>query len=594
MLSSLDTVIAFAVIMTVLCLIITILVQMISSAFALRGKNLANALSLTFQTIDPHIAEHAHALTEQILKDPILSDSLFTPKGREKANDPLWGALFEAEKELQKATSASKTTTADAESKGAIASRLEEAKTRVEAALGKVKEVASKFPDVSSRKLEPWKFLSVGGTRLGTAIRPGEVYRVLHEISELSESQAALRGIPHLLAEKATDLLNALKEPDQPAFESRGKLLAIVDVANHFGTEAQKKAIVDSVANLGATVERATTQAYDRFQRWFGSAEDRAQQWFQVHTRGLTIAFSIIAAFFLQLDTTDIFRQLRDRPGLVDALVKSAPGVLEQGAQVLDSSDTPAYHAYLLWLQNHPLFPLATLPVPATPELFRQSLAERLKAAPDKNYPVERFGAAFNLAKKTEGTDKTTDAQAAAAAYADWSKKFPTYPLDPGVFTNETTQESVSSAIKAKIENDPSAKGPPTADQTIKWLTDYDALKTDGVMAYEKSRQESFRILQATLHNAGFDLVPKPFFSRWDKEQLPYWATSYCPQLVHYLQHLLGVLMTAGLLALGAPFWFNLLKNLMNLRPAVASLVEKRPQSSPALPTAPASPPSTS
>lgn len=44
MLGSLDTVIAFAVIMTVLCLVITILVQMISAALALRGKNLANAL----------------------------------------------------------------------------------------------------------------------------------------------------------------------------------------------------------------------------------------------------------------------------------------------------------------------------------------------------------------------------------------------------------------------------------------------------------------------------------------------------------------------------------------------------------------------
>ena len=53
MLSTIDLVIAFAVIMTVLSLLITILVQMVSSAMALRGKNLANALGLTFQNIDP-------------------------------------------------------------------------------------------------------------------------------------------------------------------------------------------------------------------------------------------------------------------------------------------------------------------------------------------------------------------------------------------------------------------------------------------------------------------------------------------------------------------------------------------------------------
>ena len=52
--------------------------------------------------------------------------------------------------------------------------------------------------------------------------------------------------------------------------------------------------------------------------------------------------------------------------------------------------------------------------------------------------------------------------------------------------------------------------------------------------------------------------------------------------------------MMAGLLALGAPFWFNLLKNLMSLRPAVAALIEKRPNSAPALPTSPATPPAPS
>jgi hypothetical protein len=37
------------------------------------------------------------------------------------------------------------------------------------------------------------------------------------------------------------------------------------------------------------------------------------------------------------------------------------------------------------------------------------------------------------------------------------------------------------------------------------------------------------------------------------------------------LQYLLGVLMTAALLSLGAPFWFNALKSMSNLRPVVAS-----------------------
>src|SRR4030095_13947461 len=82
MLNTLDTVIAFAVIMTVLSLLITLVVQMVSATLSLRGKNLANALALTFQTIDPSIGKYAHSLAAQILRDPIFSDSLWQHKTR--------------------------------------------------------------------------------------------------------------------------------------------------------------------------------------------------------------------------------------------------------------------------------------------------------------------------------------------------------------------------------------------------------------------------------------------------------------------------------------------------------------------------------
>ena len=82
MLNTLDTVIAFAVIMTVLSLLITLFVQMVSATLSLRGKNLANALALTFQTIDPTIGKYAHSLAAQILRDPIFSDSLWQKKNR--------------------------------------------------------------------------------------------------------------------------------------------------------------------------------------------------------------------------------------------------------------------------------------------------------------------------------------------------------------------------------------------------------------------------------------------------------------------------------------------------------------------------------
>ena len=304
-------------------------------------------------------------------------------------------------------------------------------------------------PDVTPNRMKPWGVFSKlrDATALGSAIRPGEIYRLLHEISDLTETEAALHNIPSELVKKTVDLFACLKDRDEPAKESEAKLKEIRHVADIFATHEQQKAVIDSLANFGATVERATTEAYDRFQRWFGSAQDRAEQWFQTHVRIVTIVCSVCAAFILQLDTAEIFRKVRNQPKLAEALVKAAPGEIVE--------------------------PL-----------------------------------------NTQGYDR------ARQAFVDLEKKF---------------------------------------------------------------------------DEVGFDIVPRPFFGRWDKELTPSWAPARLPRPVaRLLAHLVGILATAGLLALGAPFWFNLLKNLMSLRPALATLVEKRPTSAPTLPPAPPSPPSPS
>lgn len=448
MLYTLDVVIAFAVIMTVMSLMVTILVQMASAALALRGKNLANALSLTFQTIDSQVGEHAHALANYVLRDPILSDSLFADKTRAVAEG--------------RPTS---------ESSGSLST-------------------------ASTARGEPWKFLTPGAMHVATAVRPGEVYRLLHELSELKQEESDRRGIDRRLVTMAGRLLSTLGVPDGLAKEAEAKLRVVQQVAGIFTTAEQQKAVINSLGNFGATVERATTQAYDRFQRWFGSAQDRAEQWFQMHVRGLTVAFSIAAAVLLQLDTVDIFHQLRAQPALAAAIAKAGSGVVADGEHVLNATDTPAYHTYLLWLQRHPLYSLARLPSPGNRDAYRAALAMRLAAGDQK--------------------------------------------------------------------------------VTAEWLREYDNLFSAGTAAFQKASRETYNNLKDQLGSTGFDLIPNRFLHRWQSEKQ-----------FRYFGHLLGVAITAALLSLGAPFWFNLLKNLMNLRPAVASLVEKRPQSSPALPQVP-------
>jgi hypothetical protein len=634
-LSTLDIVIGFAVIMTVLSLFITILVQMVSTGLALRGKNLANALSLTFQTIDPKIGEQAHSLAAQILRDPIFSDSIWREKNR--VVDGAGLALVETEKKLAaakqalqlesdpakkaqlttlvtglnaafKAAAANRGTlatlvTAEREVKEATASLAGAAHEQTQGLLrtiddGKKKviqaQAAARLPKVKPNRQQAWKSWNKpwGGARhLANAIRPGEVYRVLHELAQYTETEAALKGVPAGLAGTARAIVEALQQKDRPATEAQEKLSLLSTVTETYfkGRPDQQAAIVDSLANLGVTVEQATTRAYDRFQRWFGSGQDRAEQWFQTHMRVVTIVMAVLTAFLLQLDTVEIYRQLREQPALTAALVKAAPGVIEQGTTVLDPANTAAYHTYLLWLQKHPLFPLKTLPEAGTDAAYRAAIADRIKAAPDLQYPVQQFDKAYDLAKNAEGFSGDAEAAAAKAAYEAWVKNFSTFALEPKP-DDTATKKSVDEAIQAKVTANVDAKAAPDQDQTKQWLAEYDSLQPAGKFAYENARQNAYRDLKKQMDAAGFALAPVPFLSRWDTEPLPLWATRIYPPAAHYLVHLIGVLMTAGLLTLGAPFWFNLLKNLTSLRPALAALVEKRPTSAPALPQAPATP----
>ena len=75
MLDSLDTLIAFVLIMLVVSLLITIVVQMLAAALNLRGVNLAQGLKRTFGVIDPQIDAQTKQLANYILKGRYLSDS---------------------------------------------------------------------------------------------------------------------------------------------------------------------------------------------------------------------------------------------------------------------------------------------------------------------------------------------------------------------------------------------------------------------------------------------------------------------------------------------------------------------------------------
>jgi hypothetical protein len=99
-------------------------------------------------------------------------------------------------------------------------------------------------------------------------------------------------------------------------------------------------------------------------------------------------------------------------------------------------------------------------------------------------------------------------------------------------------------------------------DQAIAWLNEKaDASHRDLLVAeYQKlvlnDLTDQFKGIKKEIESAGFVLIPSPY-----------------PGLFSYgdWRNFAGILVTAAFLSLGAPFWFNALKTLSNLRPLVAS-----------------------
>jgi len=82
MLKQLDTLLGFAVVISVVSMLIMVATQAISSVLALRGRNLRDGLQVLFLRLVPTMDESkVRDLAESILKGPAISDSSLSIKG---------------------------------------------------------------------------------------------------------------------------------------------------------------------------------------------------------------------------------------------------------------------------------------------------------------------------------------------------------------------------------------------------------------------------------------------------------------------------------------------------------------------------------
>jgi hypothetical protein len=428
MLESVDTLIAFILIMLIVSLLITIAVQMTATALNLRGVNLLSGLASTFAVIDPSMEKKRKELARFVLRSRLLSDSFL----------PNWQVL------------------------------------------------------------RWWQRAS--------AVRPQEIFDAIHRIAIGKEpSEKALK-------DNATSLLIALGMDQQTLADATKKITDAEETANTLAANANKAldsildanirqkvqnevntavtsvtsalrtagtAAADQIVKNAGTIE----DAYKKFHKWTCICEERAQQWLTMHTRILTIIFAFVAAFWLQLDTVEIFRFVSSNKLARDKLVAQAGVVEAQAARVLGDSSSVLKDALKDWTEK--------------------------QTDPDIKSKLDRIEV------------KDTD-------------------------TREEVQAKVIKALNGETPID-----------------SFDSIVNAAASRRVEKQAANFKTVKADLDKAGFDVFPQTEW-RWEKG---WW--NGCRQ------HFWGILFSVGLLSLGAPFWYNALKNLTNLKSVVAQNISK-------------------
>jgi hypothetical protein len=343
--------------------------------------------------------------------------------------------------------------------------------------------------------------------KTASAIRPEELYDLLREMKSGVLANAGFNPAPAsnqtstALQQTAHAILNRLVQTVEPRTTDAIAVVAL-RTGNLVGTDiTQAKALVEHYATV-------TDAAFINLEKWFNSAQDRAQQWFTLHTRLITIAAAFIAAFILQLDTIALFKRLSTDADLRAKLVAVSGPIQQQADKILDDTQRA---------------------------VIGQTMHQ--------------------------------------AAIAELAK---TYALPNGLGDHAdfpSMDEAKAWLAKQLASN-------PKRDQIV---GSYERLITNAKLdAY-------LAAMQKLVSTSGLDLLPDPY----PLQLSPGWTEGR--RFPHLFitngdwswpkRRLLGILVSAALLSLGAPFWYNTLKSLTNLRPTLASAVEKKPAQSGSAPS---------
>lgn len=467
-----DTIIAFAAVMAGVSLFITTLTQMVSAALGLRGHNLRWGLQSLLEQLDPALSPHAEALSKAVLTHPLISDSIFThDKFALAAKFKAWFFSLPIVGRWRYAA----------------ALRLEELQNIL-------KRLADEVPSDAA-----WR------TALKTA---AETQGTAKELTPAVAAALAplLKQIPagSPLASRATSSLESLRllagrvrlaeTLERIAVDAAAKRAVLASEVQKLVGSPPGKDAVEVLQNFFPTVAARAARELGEIDQWFDSAMDRVSQHFTLHMRLWTVAFSMLVAAAMQLDTLQLLKRLASDADLRSRVVASAESLNRKADDILIVAGTTN--------------PPARACVEAMSQLKR--------AYPDTN--------ALGLLDEPAGFTNIAGAE-------DW-------------FRAQIARHHPAAATNAA--------------QVDAWLAKF----RDGLPQAEL-RTAADQLQSLVKEGWSLQLMPDPY-----PASLAEFGRSFG-------LHWKGILASAALLSLGAPFWFNLLKSLSNLRPILAQKQEQ-------------------
>lgn len=305
----------------------------------------------------------------------------------------------------------------------------------------------------------------------------------------------------------------------------------------------------DAVRNAIGTVSRLEHQVG----QWFDTVMDRSSEIFSAHSKVYTFLFAAILAFVWHIDSGQIYHQISTNSDVRDNLNRAADSVMAQGDKLVESQHVTAAFNHLADNSKNLADTLkATSTLTCSDGGAAWLTANSRKLPPYENETEEAIKqACANNAKAPDFAGEFKPVLVAAAATASgWSKapsglarcsdgirwiqnsgtSFPNLDA-PGEFQKECELQAIARLGEVG----------------------------DNIKSLRTTLEDSkLQVATSLLHYRGNDVTVRPFN-----------LTGY-----GYWPHLMGTLATVLLLSLGAPFWFNTLRQLSNLKPAVAQKME--------------------